>query len=128
MWPGSTLPRARASWSSTSGFRTHSAENRLGFLAEISTRSWLALGWLIVAGSVIAYTAYAWLLQNASIPLVSAYAYVNPVVAVVLGSLILNEVVSAAMVIGGAIVVLAVIVVVATERPREAEADPAEDG
>jgi drug/metabolite transporter (DMT)-like permease len=103
-------------------------QDPLGYLADISTRSWLALGWLVVAGSVIAYTAYAWLLQNASISLVSTYAYVNPVVAVVLGSLILNEVVSAAIVIGGAIVVLAVIVVVTTERPREVEPEPGDGG
>jgi drug/metabolite transporter (DMT)-like permease len=96
-------------------------QDPVGFLAEISGRSWFALGWLVLAGSVVAYTAYAWLLQNASISLVSTYAYVNPVVAVVLGSLILDEVVSTAIVVGGAIVVLAVVVVVTTERPREPE-------
>lgn len=100
-------------------------QDPLGFLADISTRSWFALGWLVVAGSVVAYTAYAWLLQNASISLVSTYAYVNPVVAVMLGSLILDEVVSTAIVVGGAIVVLAVIVVVSTERPREVEPEAA---
>jgi drug/metabolite transporter (DMT)-like permease len=100
-------------------------QDPLGFLADISVRSWSALGWLILAGSVVAYTAYAWLLQNASISLVSTYAYVNPVVAVVLGALILNEAVTAAIFVGGAIVVLAVVVVVSTERPREAEPDGA---
>jgi drug/metabolite transporter (DMT)-like permease len=97
----------------------------LGFLTDISVRSWSALAWLVVAGSVVAYTAYAWLLQNASISLVSTYAYVNPVVAVVLGALILDEAVTAAIVVGGAIVVLAVLVVVSTERPREPEPDSA---
>ena len=50
-----------------------------------STRSLLALAYLIVFGSWVAYTAYAWLLQNAPISKVATYAYVNPVVAIVLG-------------------------------------------
>jgi drug/metabolite transporter (DMT)-like permease len=100
-------------------------QDPFGFLADISTRSWTALAWLIVAGSVIAFTAYAWLLQNASISLVSTYAYVNPIVAVVLGGLILDEAVTTAILVGGAIVVLAVVVVVSTERPREPDPEPA---
>jgi drug/metabolite transporter (DMT)-like permease len=104
---------------------TEVLEDPIGFLTDISTRSWVALGWLVIAGSVVAYTAYAWLLQNAPISLVSTYAYVNPVVAVVLGALILDEVVSAAIAVGGGIVVLAVVVVVTTERPRETEPDSA---
>ena len=51
-----------------------------------STRSLIAVAYLIVFGSWLAYTAYAWLLQNAPISKVSTYAYVNPVVAIVLGS------------------------------------------
>src|ERR671922_3056088 len=56
-----------------------------------SLRSVLALSYLIVFGSWVAFTAYAWLLQNAPISRVSTYAYVNPVVAIVLGWLILDE-------------------------------------
>jgi drug/metabolite transporter (DMT)-like permease len=103
-------------------------QDPLGFLADISVRSWSALAWLILAGSVVAYTAYAWLLQNATISLVSTYAYVNPVVAVVLGSLILDEAVTAAIFVGGTIVVLAVVVVVSIERPRDPEPSAVEAG
>ena len=107
---------------------TNVLEDPFGFLATISTRSWMALAWLVVAGSVVAFTAYAWLLQNASISLVSTYAYVNPVVAVMLGWLILGETVTSAILVGGAVVVLAVVVVVSTERGRGAEDEDAVEG
>ncbi|BFV56236.1 drug/metabolite exporter YedA [Kitasatospora sp. CMC57] len=85
-------------------------------LAAVSTRSWFALAALIVFGSLVAFTAYAWLLQNAPLPLVATYAYVNPVVAVLLGWLILAEPLSWPIVLGGGIVVAAVCLVVRTER------------
>jgi drug/metabolite transporter (DMT)-like permease len=83
-----------------------------------STRSVLALGYLIVFGSWVAFTAYAWLLQNAPISKVSTYAYVNPVVAIVLGFLILDEVVTPITVIGAAIIIVAVALVVRIETAR----------
>jgi len=97
-------------------------------LGAVSTRSWLALAYLVVFGSLVAFTAYVWLLQNAPISLVATYAYVNPVIAVILGALLLAEPVTAAIVVGGAIVVAGVAVVVSTERPRSTaprECEPA---
>lgn len=91
---------------------------RPGDFAEASTSSWIALGYLVVFGSLVAYTAYVWLLQNAPLSLVSTYAYVNPVVAVLLGAVILAEPITAAIVTGGAIVVVGVALVVQAERPR----------
>jgi drug/metabolite transporter (DMT)-like permease len=85
-------------------------------LGEITTRSWLALVYLVLVGSLVGFTAYAWLLQNAPLGLVATYAYVNPVVAVFLGWLVLAEKLSMAELAGGAIVVAAVCVVVSTER------------
>ncbi|MFC5642058.1 EamA family transporter [Kitasatospora cinereorecta] len=85
-------------------------------VGAISTRSWLALAYLITFGSLVAFTAYAWLLQQAPLPLVATYAYVNPVVAVVLGWLILDEPLTWPIVVGGAIVVGGVCLVVRTER------------
>jgi len=87
-------------------------------VSEFSTRSWLALGYLITFGSLLAFTSYVWLLSNAPISLVATYAYVNPVVAVILGALILAEPVTAAILVGGGIVVAGVAIVVSTERPR----------
>ncbi|MFF5974749.1 EamA family transporter [Streptomyces sp. NPDC012769] len=87
-------------------------------LSAVSGRSWAALGYLIVFGSLIAFTAYAWLLHTAPLSLVATYAYVNPVVAVALGALILDEALSWPIVLGGAIVVAGVCLIVSTERRR----------
>jgi drug/metabolite transporter (DMT)-like permease len=83
-----------------------------------SARSLVALAYLIVFGSWVAYTAYAWLLQNAPISKVSTYAYVNPVVAIALGWLVLDEVVTTTTIVGAAIIVASVALVVRTETPR----------
>jgi drug/metabolite transporter (DMT)-like permease len=83
-----------------------------------STRSVLALAYLVVFGSWVAYTAYAWLLQNAPISRVSTYAYVNPVVAIILGFLILDEVVTPVTLVGAAIIVVSVALVVRIENAR----------
>ena len=85
-----------------------------------SLRTWSALGYLVVFGSVVAFTSYVWLLANAPISFVATYAYVNPVVAVFLGWLVLGEPVTVPVLLGGGIVVTAVAVVIAAERPRRA--------
>jgi drug/metabolite transporter (DMT)-like permease len=84
--------------------------------AAFSTRSLLALLYLIVMGSWVAFSAYVWLLQNAPISKVATYAYVNPVVAIVLGWLILSEVVAPVTIAGAAIIVAAVALAVRSER------------
>ncbi|MEA2477777.1 MAG: hypothetical protein QOC87_1976 [Actinomycetota bacterium] len=75
-------------------------------------------GWLylVFAGSILAFTAYVWLLQRAPISRVATYAYVNPVVAIILGSLILSEKITATMLIGAAVIVFSVAFIVRTER------------
>lgn len=96
---------------------------------EITLRSTLALVYLIVFGSLVAFSAYAWLLRNAQTSLVATYAYVNPVVAVVLGWLVLGETVSARTLVAGALILGAVALTVsARSRPGEAlspRVDPA---
>ncbi|MFF8833576.1 EamA family transporter [Streptomyces sp. NPDC015131] len=84
--------------------------------AAISGRSWAAFAYLVVFGSLVAFTAYAWLLQSAPLSLVATYAYVNPVVAVALGALILGEAVTWPIALGGAVVVAGVCLIVSTER------------
>jgi drug/metabolite transporter (DMT)-like permease len=88
------------------------------FTAAYDARTWLALSYLVVFGSVIAFTAYVWLVANAPISFVATYAYVNPVVAVFLGWLVLSEPLTGAVLAGGGIVVLAVALVIGAERPR----------
>ena len=90
-------------------------------IGDVTASSWLGLAYLVVFGSVIAFSAYAWLLQNASVTLASTYAYVNPVVAVLLGALFVDEPITPRVVLGGAVVVAAVAVVVSTERPGRSD-------
>jgi drug/metabolite transporter (DMT)-like permease len=82
----------------------------------VSTRSWLAFAYLAVAACLVAYTAYVWLLSAAPISLTSTYAYVNPVVAVILGALLLNERLTSDVVLAGAAIVVGVALVVSAER------------
>ncbi|MFD4140530.1 EamA family transporter [Streptomyces sp. NPDC058572] len=93
-------------------------EHRGFVLDDVSGRSWLALAYLVVFGSLIAFTAYAWLLHSAPLSLVATYAYVNPVVAVLLGALILGEQLSWPIAVGGTVVVAGVFLIVSTERRR----------
>ena len=76
---------------------------------------WVALGYLVIA-SLVAYTAYVWLLGNAPMSLVATYAYVNPVVAVFLGWLVVGEPITLDVFIGVTIVVGGVVLVVSGER------------
>ncbi|WP_256104846.1 EamA family transporter [Streptomyces sp. ODS05-4] len=85
-------------------------------LGAVSARSWTAFAYLVVFGSLIAFTAYVWLLHHAPLSLTATYAYVNPVVAVALGALVLGEAVSWPIALGGAIVVGGVCLIVSTER------------
>ena len=83
--------------------------------AEFSVRSIAGLGYLVVFGSWLAFTAYAWLLQNAPVSRVATYAYVNPVVAIALGWAILDEAVTTLTFAGAAIIVASVAAVVRIE-------------
>jgi drug/metabolite transporter (DMT)-like permease len=80
-----------------------------------STQSIVGWLYLVTFGSIIGYTAYTWLLANAPLGLVSTYAYVNPVVAITLGVLFLGEALTSRLLIGAAIVVVAVAIVVRRE-------------
>lgn len=85
--------------------------------SRVSVESMLAIAYLVVFGSMLAYTAYAWLIKHAPLSLVGTYAYVNPVVAVALGTLFLREPISARTVIAAAIILVAVAIIV-TARSR----------
>jgi drug/metabolite transporter (DMT)-like permease len=80
-----------------------------------SGRSIFGLVYLITFGSLLAFTSYAWLLQNAPISKVSTYAYVNPVVAIALGALILDERITPITLLGAGIIVASVALVVRAE-------------
>jgi len=80
-------------------------------LSEISWQSWTAIGYLAIFGSVISFIAYLYALQRLPTEQVSIYAYINPIVAVILGSIIFNEKLTVFLAIGGAITLAGVYLV-----------------
>jgi drug/metabolite transporter (DMT)-like permease len=68
----------------------------------------------------VAFSAYTWLLQHTSVSVVATYAYVNPVVAVFLGAVVLGEAVTPSMLIGAAIILAAVAFIVSRSATRSA--------
>jgi len=91
--------------------------------SQFSGRSIFGFVYLVTFGSVIGYTAYVWLLDNAPLGTVATYAYVNPVVAIALGALVLHESLTWTVLLGAALVLACVAVVVRREQvPPEAEA------
>jgi drug/metabolite transporter (DMT)-like permease len=91
--------------------------------ATWTTRGVSAVLYLVVCGSWIGYTAYIWLLEHVPTSKVSTYAYVNPVVAVFLGWLVLHERVDRFIVMGSLIVVLSVILVTSAKVEEKAAAE-----
>jgi drug/metabolite transporter (DMT)-like permease len=80
-------------------------------LTEIPWQSWAAIAYLVIFGSVISFIAYLYALQNLSTEFASIYAYINPIVAVVLGSMIFNEKLTVFIALGGAITLYGVYLV-----------------
>ena len=80
---------------------------------NVSTGTWLALVYLIVAGSILAFTAYVWLIHHESPTKVGTYAYVNPVVAVLLGYFLAGEALGPRTILGTALVLVSVVVITA---------------
>jgi drug/metabolite transporter (DMT)-like permease len=91
----------------TSGFR----------LDAVSSESLLAFAYLTVIGSLVAFTAYVWLLRVAPLPLIATYAYVNPIVAVILGAIVLQEPITPRTLVAGAVIIFAVALII-TARGR----------
>src|SRR6266849_5018252 len=81
-------------------------------LGTISLRSWLALGYLIVFGSGIGFSAYIYILHKSTAARVGTYAFVNPVVALFLGRLIVGETITLRTVVAAAVILTAVILVI----------------
>jgi drug/metabolite transporter (DMT)-like permease len=93
-------------------------------LAAVSPTSWASIGYLIVAGSLIGYTTYAWLIGVAPIQRVATYAYVNPVVAVILGWLVLSEPLTPRTILAGIVIVVAVALIVTGRGRMSRAAEP----
>jgi drug/metabolite transporter (DMT)-like permease len=89
---------------------------------EVSGRAWFALAYLIVAGSIVAFTAYVWLLHHESPTRVGTYAYVNPVVAVLLGYFLGGEAIGPRTIMGTLLVLVSVVVITTTPGRPEIKA------
>jgi drug/metabolite transporter (DMT)-like permease len=92
--------------------------------AAFSTESVIALGYLILFGSLVAFTAYIWLLNHVSISVVSTTAYVNPIVAVALGVIVLSEPMTPRTWLSAVIIIGAVVAMVAGRPRTESEPEP----
>lgn len=80
-------------------------------ISAIPWQSWVSIAYLVVFGSVLSFAAYLYALQKLPTGQVSIYAYINPVVAVLIGSLFFNEVFTPVMAVGGAITLAGVYIV-----------------
>jgi len=88
-----------------------------GFRVQaVSRGAWLALAYLIVAGSIVGFTAYVWLIHHESPTKVGTYAYVNPVVAVLVGYFLGGEAIGPRTIAGTALVLVSVVVITTTPR------------
>jgi drug/metabolite transporter (DMT)-like permease len=86
--------------------------------SAVSRGAWLALLYLIVAGSIIGFTAYVWLLHHESPTKVGTYAYVNPVVAVLVGYFLGGEALGLRTILGTLLVLVSVVVITTTEAKK----------
>jgi drug/metabolite transporter (DMT)-like permease len=93
----------------------------------ISRGAWLSLLYLIVAGSIIAFTAYVWLIHHESPTKVGTYAYVNPVVAVLLGYFLGGEALGLRTILGTLFVLISVVVITTTRAKKPVATRPVED-
>jgi drug/metabolite transporter (DMT)-like permease len=80
-------------------------------LAAVTPRAWWGLAYLISFGSLVGFVAYTWLLRNAPTPIVATYAYVNPVVAILMGSLLGQETITPRMLVSAVIIIGAVVLI-----------------
>ena len=88
-----------------------------GFHAQaVSRGAWLALVYLIIAGSIVGFTAYVWLIHHESPTKVGTYAYVNPVVAVLVGHFFGGEAIGPRTIAGTVLVLLGVVVITTTPK------------
>jgi drug/metabolite transporter (DMT)-like permease len=89
-------------------------------ITSVSRSAWLALAYMTVAGSLIAFTAYVWLLHHESPTKVGTYAYVNPVIAVLLGYFLGGEALGLRTILGTLLVLVSVVVITtAPKRERD---------
>jgi len=95
--------------------------------STVSRGAWLALFYLIVAGSIVGFTAYVWLIHHESPTKVGTYAYVNPVVAVLVGYFLGGEALGLRTILGTLFVLISVVVITMTPAKKPVATLPVED-
>ncbi len=86
---------------------------------DVAVHSLYGLAYLILIGSLVGFVSYSWLLRNAPISLVSTYAYVNPLVAILLGSWLLDEALNARILISALVIVSSVVLINSSRRAKQ---------
>ena len=92
--------------------------------SDVSTDSLLASVYLTAVGSLVAFTAFAWVIRHAPLPLVATYAFVNPIIAVVLGSLLLHEAVGPIQLVAGGVIIVGVALIILARSRMSADRVP----
>jgi drug/metabolite transporter (DMT)-like permease len=93
----------------------------------ITARSVAAVVYLLVMGSLVAFTVYGWMIRVAPLPLVATYAYVNPIIALILGAILLGEPIDSRTVVAGVVIVAAVALIVTARGRMTAPAGARDD-
>jgi drug/metabolite transporter (DMT)-like permease len=86
--------------------------------AAVSSGAWLSLAYMIVAGSIVAFTAYVWLIHHESPTKVGTYAYVNPIVAVLVGYFLGGEALGMRTIVGSVFILISVVMITTTRAKK----------
>ena len=92
-------------------------------LSQVSMKSWLSVAYLVLGGSIVAYTAYVYLIRHTSAAKAATYAYVNPVIAVLLGWLFANETVTARTLVAAMILLAGVAIITSLQTGASSHTD-----
>jgi drug/metabolite transporter (DMT)-like permease len=95
--------------------------------SAVSAAAWLSLAYLVIAGSIVAFTAYVWLIHHESITKVGTYAYVNPVIAVLLGYFAAGETLGLRTILGSALILASVVLITTMRATKQATAAVVEE-
>ncbi len=93
-------------------------------VSAVSGHSWLAWGYLVIAGSLVGFTTFVWLMKHSTPARVATYAYVNPIVAVFLGWAMLDETISPRIFLGAAVIIAGVAIITTAKNRKQVAIPP----
>lgn len=96
-------------------------------IADIPLQTWLSISYLVVMGSILAYVAFIYTMKHLEASIAALYAYINPIVAILIGSVIVNETITAEIIIGSVITLIGVYIVnLSLRKQKQALVEPIE--